>query len=317
MDIEIFGTNRVKNRSGSRGFTIVELLIVIVVIAILATITIVAYNGVQERARTTAVSSALNQAAKKLKLYEIDNGTYPVALTDVAIADSSNTSYQYTANNTVNPKTFCITATYGSTSGKVTESTAPTSGGCNGHTWEGGVVMTNLVTNGDFSGGTTGWTTGNGTMSAVDGAAQHVGNGTGIFNPFYQSVPTPASLIGHKIYTRAKVKSLAGVPSRVSFYQTGGIAQITQPLTENVWTFLSAILTPTVATGSFYVTSQWPDAATQLGKTFQVDDVVELDLTATFGAGNEPTKTQMDTIMQQFPNSWFDGTVTADTQGVL
>ncbi len=36
-----------------RGFTIVELLIVIVVIGILAAITIVAYNGVQSRARTT------------------------------------------------------------------------------------------------------------------------------------------------------------------------------------------------------------------------------------------------------------------------
>ena len=35
----------------SRGFTIVELLIVIVVIGILASIVIVAFNGIQERAR--------------------------------------------------------------------------------------------------------------------------------------------------------------------------------------------------------------------------------------------------------------------------
>lgn len=41
------------------GFTIVELLIVIVVIAILAAITIVAYNGITNRARATAVVSAL------------------------------------------------------------------------------------------------------------------------------------------------------------------------------------------------------------------------------------------------------------------
>jgi len=37
------------------GFTIVELLIVVVVIAILAAITIVAYNGIQNRAKSSAV----------------------------------------------------------------------------------------------------------------------------------------------------------------------------------------------------------------------------------------------------------------------
>ena len=36
-----------------RGFTIVELLIVIVVIGILAAITVVAFNGVQRKARDT------------------------------------------------------------------------------------------------------------------------------------------------------------------------------------------------------------------------------------------------------------------------
>jgi len=46
------------------GFTIVELLIVIVVIGILAAITIVAFNGVQQRAATAAVQSDLAQNAK-------------------------------------------------------------------------------------------------------------------------------------------------------------------------------------------------------------------------------------------------------------
>lgn len=46
------------------GFTIVELLIVIVVIAILAAITIVAYNGIQTRARDSKVSTDLAQLSK-------------------------------------------------------------------------------------------------------------------------------------------------------------------------------------------------------------------------------------------------------------
>lgn len=65
----------------SRGFTIVELLIVIVVIGILAAITIVAFNGVQDRANDTAVQQDLTNFAKKLELMKVDDGTYPATLT--------------------------------------------------------------------------------------------------------------------------------------------------------------------------------------------------------------------------------------------
>lgn len=65
-----------------RGFTIVELLIVIVVIGILAAITIVAYNGVQQRARDTARTAAVKSVMKALELYRVDNDTYPSVGTD-------------------------------------------------------------------------------------------------------------------------------------------------------------------------------------------------------------------------------------------
>ena len=66
-----------------KGFTIVELLIVIVVIGILAAITIVAYNGVQNRANDTTIQSDLKNTAKKLELIKVDSptGTYPTSLT--------------------------------------------------------------------------------------------------------------------------------------------------------------------------------------------------------------------------------------------
>ncbi len=60
-------------RANQKGFTIVELLIVIVVIAILAAITIVAYNGISERAR---MSSALSFASQMKHQGLADAGGY-------------------------------------------------------------------------------------------------------------------------------------------------------------------------------------------------------------------------------------------------
>lgn len=61
------------------GFTLVELLIVIVVIAILAAISIVAYNGVQTRANNTQTIDAVGKYIKAYSLHVIDHGNYPNA----------------------------------------------------------------------------------------------------------------------------------------------------------------------------------------------------------------------------------------------
>ena len=66
-------------KKSTGGFTLVELLIVIVVIAILASISIVAYSGVQERTRDSLRKTDLAQLAKIIQLYSIDNGDYAAA----------------------------------------------------------------------------------------------------------------------------------------------------------------------------------------------------------------------------------------------
>lgn len=66
----------VSSRQNS-GFTIVELLIVIVVIAILAAITIVSFAGVSNRANDAAIRSDLRNLAQAIEHYRIDNGALP------------------------------------------------------------------------------------------------------------------------------------------------------------------------------------------------------------------------------------------------
>ncbi len=139
---------------GHHGFTVVELLFVIVIIAVLAAITIVAYNGVQQRAQTAAISASLNQAMKKVELYQSTNyNAYPPTLAAADISDA-NVTYQYTASSTG----YCITGTKGGTSLFISNTqTSPTSGGCPGHRQGGVAAITNIVTNPRGVGSSTGW----------------------------------------------------------------------------------------------------------------------------------------------------------------
>lgn len=67
-----------------KGFTIVELLIVIVVIGILAAITIVAYNGVQARANDARKASSVKSIAGLLEVFYQDNNRYPLYSTELS-----------------------------------------------------------------------------------------------------------------------------------------------------------------------------------------------------------------------------------------
>ena len=68
----------------SPGFTIVELLIVIIVIAILATLIITAYNGVQAKARNTQRIAAAKDWQKIITEYVVDYGEYPTNIMGAA-----------------------------------------------------------------------------------------------------------------------------------------------------------------------------------------------------------------------------------------
>ncbi len=94
------------------GFTIVELLIVVVVIAILAVITIVAYNGIQNRAKDAATQTTVRQAVNKITIYHQDNSVYPASIADAGLVASTNgIDVSYKTNGSFN--TFCVSAAQG------------------------------------------------------------------------------------------------------------------------------------------------------------------------------------------------------------
>jgi prepilin-type N-terminal cleavage/methylation domain-containing protein len=108
------------------GFTIVELIVVVVAIGILATIAIISYSGTQNRAKKSNFSSNAQQVKLKLGEYFTDNNRYPkdkttacTYLNGISVptlyaefcTGSNNAAYSYTASaSTPPPVVACYNA---------------------------------------------------------------------------------------------------------------------------------------------------------------------------------------------------------------
>ncbi len=113
-----------------KGFTIVELLIVVVVIAILAAISIAAYNGIQNRAKVSGLVSDLAQITKAVETYKVTSATsqYPASLSVVNGVNASNPNLTYLYNS--NEGVYCIELANGSLIYSVDQKRAPREGRC-------------------------------------------------------------------------------------------------------------------------------------------------------------------------------------------
>lgn len=101
------------SRSGNHqsGFTIIELLIVVVVIAVLAAILIVSYNGITSRAVETTMKSDLQNAASSLELYSAQNNGYPTSAGLVNNGSGLLMSGDNSASYSLDGDTYCVTVT--------------------------------------------------------------------------------------------------------------------------------------------------------------------------------------------------------------
>ena len=121
------------------GFTLVELLIVIVIIGILAVITIVSYRGMSAKANESAIKADLANAKKQIELYKVDHGSYPAGLNvsnclTGTTAPSPDTRYCLKSSNsgayalTGDGNTYALTLNQSALTYNITELTGPTLG---------------------------------------------------------------------------------------------------------------------------------------------------------------------------------------------
>ena len=100
-----------------QGFTIVELLIVIVVIAILAAISIVAYTGVQNRAKTSSAQSLASSISKKAEAWNTVQSNYPTYCQFVTNMSSATGAAGTGSNTNIGTGTGVTGCTAGATAG--------------------------------------------------------------------------------------------------------------------------------------------------------------------------------------------------------
>ena len=123
-----------------KGFTLVELMIVITIIAILATIAVVSFTRVQKQARDTKRKEDMRSIITALQAYYTEKTTYPVSVTPGAAttalaalrptyisviptaptgSSGTNTNYMYVSDNLGSKYSICADLEAPTASGSV------------------------------------------------------------------------------------------------------------------------------------------------------------------------------------------------------
>jgi hypothetical protein len=158
-----------------------------------------------------------------------------------------------------------------------------------------GLTATNIISNGDFSKGTAGWL---GIDAVVDGIAEKTA--TARYGAITKLLTSQKSLYaGHKLYVVSKFKASS---NNVALSCNDGASIFASHSGSGNFEVKSLI--KTVSSTPAQLTINVQDNNISDWQKFYVDYIFAVDLTATFGAGKEPTKEQCDQI---FAN-WFDGT---------
>ena len=130
-----------RSNTQSSGFTIIELIIVVVIIGILVAIVSASYVGITKNAEEKSAAAMARQVGDKAKLYQVNNGSYPdsMASLDLGGPDESKIQYEKTDEG------FCVTTIIGKSSAFTTQSSIPGAGGCPGHAQSGRPAIVNLA----------------------------------------------------------------------------------------------------------------------------------------------------------------------------
>jgi hypothetical protein len=177
-----------------------------------------------------------------------------------------------------------------------------------------GRSVTNLITNGNFAKGTTGWIAGGSTVSVASNTLTVTGNGSTTLPQVGKNIAS--SLFSHIFYIISKVRVTNSSCIALSYdlqeytgttYVKSHTATIqNSPVSGTYYNASARIALSSSGFDTLWlrIVNSYADTATANGKVMEVQNVMAIDLLTTFGLGNEPTTAQCDSMFA----TWFDGT---------
>lgn len=166
--------------------------------------------------------------------------------------------------------------------------------------------INNLVANGDFSNGITGWIRSSTINVVLDNGKLRLDTSQPV--SAYQVVNMPVGVY----YLRAYTETQQGGTILFRTAQEATTTSNALPQSTNVAIkSTSGILNVNALSNRLNISRNATGGTTE--NYAWVGYISLINLTEIFGAGNEPTKVEMDALLNKFPNSWFEGSANLKT----
>jgi len=166
----------------------------------------------------------------------------------------------------------------------------------------------NLINNGNFGNGTTGWYAKGGTLSInIDGNLVMTANGTRT-SPYIEKIVSPSLINNSSIFIKYRFRSTGDNVTSITFYAKDTINNkdiattvISNPV-KNQWYEGGVIKKATLTMGNcnFRISPKYTTTEASNDQTFEVDYFMVINLTATYGAGNEPNLMDCNAIYSEY-----------------
>lgn len=270
----------------------------------------------------SAISAANSAASISGYAGDIEDLKADIPVLESAIAGKSDIGHnhddRYYTESEVNSAISSLSSTYAARAANLSDLADAATARENLGLLDRVPTFTNIITNGDFSGGDSYWSYSAATLVVAANVAAITGNGTSYQASLSQITSVPATA-GAQIYVKLQARVTnavcASITARIvgTISGTGVYVTVKEVLlpTQDEWYDLSGVVTlPDTIIGDYRVLvyQKYADSATQNGKVMEVKYASIVDATSTFGAGNEPTAAQLDTMFDAWGTGWFDGT---------